>query len=228
MTVADVNLEFTQSAKVYPRKRPVVPDHLTKTRGKVLTLADLAKHFNMPQHRACEALGICSTSMKKLCRKFGVKRWPYSSLQCAQPSVHEWKAKVEHFFGAQKLEGETLPKLEVHQDDHAKQEASTLSPSCNEYEPSESATCYSRSSTLSPNGFEKFHDVPATPKVAPSVVVQNDWLAPLDFSYINSFAGNASSFVFEFQQDLNVEVTACEAIYPFEKIQLLDADMEAR
>jgi len=88
--------EFAQAARVYPKVKgqPVAP---SKRVGVMLTLADLSKHFNVPQHRACEKLGICSTTMKRLCRKFGVKRWPYSSLSCAQESVQEWRAKVEDF-----------------------------------------------------------------------------------------------------------------------------------
>eukprot|EP00961_Rhodomonas_salina_P138178 1858973-Rhodomonas_salina.1 len=29
---------------------------------------------------ASERLGICTTAIKKLCRKFGIKKWPYRTL----------------------------------------------------------------------------------------------------------------------------------------------------
>eukprot|EP00293_Proteomonas_sulcata_P016982 CAMPEP_0184302320 /NCGR_PEP_ID=MMETSP1049-20130417/12318_1 /TAXON_ID=77928 /ORGANISM="Proteomonas sulcata, Strain CCMP704" /LENGTH=340 /DNA_ID=CAMNT_0026613583 /DNA_START=345 /DNA_END=1367 /DNA_ORIENTATION=- len=90
--------EFLQSAKVHLRR---TSDGPAKPESKIISLADLARHFNMPQHRACEALGICTTSMKKLCKKFGLKRWPYSSLSSAQPYVQEWQAKAAAFFGSE-------------------------------------------------------------------------------------------------------------------------------
>eukprot|EP00961_Rhodomonas_salina_P239919 3241196-Rhodomonas_salina.1 len=35
------------------------------------------KLFHLPLDEAAEAIGICSTALKNVCRKLGVSRWPY-------------------------------------------------------------------------------------------------------------------------------------------------------
>ena len=47
------------------------------TKGVVVTLEILETVFHMPLHKACKALGVCATAMKRVCRKLGVKKWPY-------------------------------------------------------------------------------------------------------------------------------------------------------
>lgn len=42
---------------------------------------DLAHVFHLPSSQACEALGVGLTIFKRLCRKFGLRRWPYRSLK---------------------------------------------------------------------------------------------------------------------------------------------------
>lgn len=37
----------------------------------------LAYCFGMPLHAAADHLGICITALKKVCRKFGIQKWPY-------------------------------------------------------------------------------------------------------------------------------------------------------
>lgn len=34
-----------------------------------------------PSNQACEALGVGLTIFKRLCRKFGLQRWPYRTLK---------------------------------------------------------------------------------------------------------------------------------------------------
>jgi hypothetical protein len=46
-------------------------------KGVVVTLEILETVFHMPLHKACKALGVCATAMKRVCRKLGVKKWPY-------------------------------------------------------------------------------------------------------------------------------------------------------
>ncbi|KAL4522230.1 hypothetical protein Ndes2437B_g07966 [Nannochloris sp. 'desiccata'] len=38
--------------------------------------------FCYPAEEACVKLGICLTILKRLCRKFGIPRWPYRRLKC--------------------------------------------------------------------------------------------------------------------------------------------------
>lgn len=45
-------------------------------RGKHLTYDDLQKHFHLGLKDAAGKLGICSTTLKRACRRNGIKRWP--------------------------------------------------------------------------------------------------------------------------------------------------------
>ena len=42
-----------------------------------LNLEAVQAKFNLPQQEAASALGISVTSLKQVCRKLGVRRWPY-------------------------------------------------------------------------------------------------------------------------------------------------------
>lgn len=42
---------------------------------------EISKLFHLPQSEAAKELNICCTALKKRCRKLGIQRWPYRSLQ---------------------------------------------------------------------------------------------------------------------------------------------------
>ena len=41
---------------------------------------DLAQYFHLPLTEAATQLNICPTTLKKLCRNFGIQRWPYQRM----------------------------------------------------------------------------------------------------------------------------------------------------
>jgi len=53
----------------------------TEQRDKEKPLAfthdTISKYFGMRLPQAARALGICGTSLKQICRKLGIERWPY-------------------------------------------------------------------------------------------------------------------------------------------------------
>lgn len=57
---------------------------------KSITLEDLELLFDYPMEKASEKLGIGPTTMKKICRKVGISRWPYRHRQ----SLQKMRAKV--------------------------------------------------------------------------------------------------------------------------------------
>ncbi|PSC74358.1 RWP-RK domain-containing (ISS) [Micractinium conductrix] len=69
----------TMQAANSPRQR-------TKKRTKAgilvssITYADVEACFALPTEKACVKLGVGLTILKRLCRKFGIQRWPYRSL----------------------------------------------------------------------------------------------------------------------------------------------------
>ncbi|GAB4815554.1 hypothetical protein N2152v2_002600 [Parachlorella kessleri] len=56
-----------------------------KSRAGVLasdiTQEDLAKWFHLPAEEACAKLGVSLTVLKRVCRKFGIKRWPFRKVK---------------------------------------------------------------------------------------------------------------------------------------------------
>mmetsp|Transcript_18084 Transcript_18084/g.29700 ORF Transcript_18084/g.29700 Transcript_18084/m.29700 type:complete len:134 (+) Transcript_18084:189-590(+) len=46
-----------------------------------ITYDMIMQHFTKPIQEACRSLGIGATTLKKLCRRYGVKRWPYRKIQ---------------------------------------------------------------------------------------------------------------------------------------------------
>eukprot|EP00898_Chlorokybus_atmophyticus_P008548 jgi/Chlat1/8695/Chrsp88S09240 len=58
---------------------PKTPEQalLVQKQKPPVTLADIAKHFHKPSVQAASDLGICTTVLKRLCRQFGIPRWPY-------------------------------------------------------------------------------------------------------------------------------------------------------
>ena len=51
--------------------------------SKIDSLEALSKYFVMPEKQVAKELGICLTSLKKLCRQYGVTRWPYRKVGSA-------------------------------------------------------------------------------------------------------------------------------------------------
>jgi len=48
-----------------------------------LSMQDLSKYFKMPEKAVAKTLGICLTSLKKICRQNGINRWPYRKVHQA-------------------------------------------------------------------------------------------------------------------------------------------------
>ena len=55
-----------------PSSEPPARPHST-----VITKCLIETHFHMPIVEAAKQMGICQTSLKRLCRLHGIQRWPY-------------------------------------------------------------------------------------------------------------------------------------------------------
>jgi hypothetical protein len=49
--------------------------------AKSITLDELRQYFDKPIEEAAKAIGICSTLLKKICRRYNIKRWPYRQVR---------------------------------------------------------------------------------------------------------------------------------------------------
>jgi len=49
--------------------------------AKVLQISELQVVFHLPMAEAALKLGVCSTVLKKICRRNGISRWPYRQIR---------------------------------------------------------------------------------------------------------------------------------------------------
>ena len=66
---------------LFPRRK--AGDHIFPEKGRLPVKVDretVESLFGVPQPDAARALGISLTSLKQVCRKLGVTRWPYQRL----------------------------------------------------------------------------------------------------------------------------------------------------
>jgi len=55
---------------------------------RTITLEELEQYFNVPEKQVAKNLGVCLTSLKKLCRHHGIHRWPYRKLKSIEKKIH--------------------------------------------------------------------------------------------------------------------------------------------
>ena len=55
---------------------------------RTITLEELEQYFNIPEKQVAKNLGVCLTSLKKLCRHHGIHRWPYRKLKSIEKKIH--------------------------------------------------------------------------------------------------------------------------------------------
>lgn len=74
---------------------PGLEDKRTK-RGfsKRVTLRDLERYFEYPIEEVSKMMGVSTTIIKRLCRKYGIKRWPYRQVSEAVPFFSSALRKV--------------------------------------------------------------------------------------------------------------------------------------
>ncbi|KAH3744333.1 hypothetical protein Pelo_14267 [Pelomyxa schiedti] len=48
---------------------------------------DLSDYFEQPIATTAEQLGVCTTALKKLCRKIGIRRWPYRKFESLNKTI---------------------------------------------------------------------------------------------------------------------------------------------
>mmetsp|Transcript_34679 Transcript_34679/g.71585 ORF Transcript_34679/g.71585 Transcript_34679/m.71585 type:complete len:533 (-) Transcript_34679:331-1929(-) len=54
---------------------------------RVVTMDELTQYLHLPEKVVAKQLGICLTSLKKLCRQHGITRWPYRKLKSLDKKI---------------------------------------------------------------------------------------------------------------------------------------------
>lgn len=61
-----------------------------------ITLDEISTHFRRSFPEAASRLGICQTSLKKLCRKYGISRWPQRKLKGIDKKIASLKTELSY------------------------------------------------------------------------------------------------------------------------------------
>jgi len=72
--------EAITTVHVRPRRKSgeaAPTEQRDKEKPLAFTYDTISKYFGMRLPQAARALGICGTSLKQICRKLGIERWPY-------------------------------------------------------------------------------------------------------------------------------------------------------
>ena len=59
----------------------IMPTH------RAVTVEELSQHLHLPEKAVAKELGLCLTSLKKLCRQHGIMRWPYRKLKSLDKQI---------------------------------------------------------------------------------------------------------------------------------------------
>lgn len=67
--------------------------------GVIISGKELRQHFHLPLHTAAQKFGICTTAFKKLCRRFGIAKWPHRQLRGIDKKIAALKAELNYATG---------------------------------------------------------------------------------------------------------------------------------
>ncbi|EKX39610.1 hypothetical protein GUITHDRAFT_76281 [Guillardia theta CCMP2712] len=85
--------------------------------NKEVKLDELSKYFHLPEKAVAKELGICLTSLKKLCRSYGITRWPFRKLKSLERTMRKVQTEESWNVGGQSTgDGDSktpVPELKV-------------------------------------------------------------------------------------------------------------------
>jgi len=64
--------------------------------GITVTQKELRNHFHLPLHTVAKKFGMCTTAFKKLCRRFGIAKWPHRQLRGIDKKIAALKAELNY------------------------------------------------------------------------------------------------------------------------------------
>ena len=58
---------------------------------KTITLEVITRLFNVSRQKAADNLGIHDRTLRRLCKKYGIRRWPYRQMKRIDKQVHRFR-----------------------------------------------------------------------------------------------------------------------------------------
>lgn len=56
----------------------------------------ISSYFHLPLCEAATRIGICATILKKICRTFGIKRWPHRKIRSINNSIQKYEDQIKN------------------------------------------------------------------------------------------------------------------------------------
>ena len=56
----------------------------------------ISKYFHLPLAEASGKLGICATILKKICRSYGIKRWPHRKIRSLDNMIQKYEDQIKN------------------------------------------------------------------------------------------------------------------------------------
>lgn len=78
----------------------------------MLSEKELREHFNMPLNEVAKKFGMCTTALKKLCRKYGVMQWPHRKLRSLEKKIASLRAEQRYTTDGHGTLDDEIRKLE--------------------------------------------------------------------------------------------------------------------
>ena len=54
----------------------------------------MRRYFGVSINEAGEALGMCTSAIKKICRRHGIARWPHRKIASVEKSIHTIQHRI--------------------------------------------------------------------------------------------------------------------------------------
>ena len=83
----DKNLNVICSTQETKQPKVVTPRKNGGGMTQKIQLEDLRQYFDMPIVEVAKRFGICTTLLKKICRKSGIRRWPHRQIRSISKSI---------------------------------------------------------------------------------------------------------------------------------------------
>jgi len=64
--------------------------------AKGITEQVLREHYHLALHVVANKFGMCATAFKKLCRRFGIAKWPHRKLRGIDRKIAAFKAEIKY------------------------------------------------------------------------------------------------------------------------------------
>jgi hypothetical protein len=74
---------------------------------------ELSGYLHLPEKAVAKKLGICLTSLKKVCRLHGITRWPYRKLKSLDKRIHKIEASLAAGEGGADEQANLRQRLDV-------------------------------------------------------------------------------------------------------------------